>query len=132
MSYVPLGCFVPFLISKNIHACNHLTQERGLQLSGKFDIDEETKYSSVCPHNRFDDTFYEEEEDILLDGCNNLTFGDSSASDGKKSASTGKVYEESWVWLSSSLVVVSRRIIGDIAIFLSSRVTACLHGITQL
>ncbi|KAL1218929.1 Polyadenylate-binding protein-interacting protein 3 [Cardamine amara subsp. amara] len=74
----------------------HVAEERGIQLSGKFDIDEETKYSSVCPHNRFDDTFYEEEEDILLDGCNNLTFGDSSASDGKKPASTGKVYEESW------------------------------------
>lgn len=106
-----------------VHACNHLTQERGLQLSGKFDIDEETKYSSVCTANRFDDTCYEdedEEEDILLDCCNNLTFGDSSASDGKKPASTGMVYEETWVWLSSSLVVVSRRIIGDIAIFCPS------------
>lgn len=104
-----------------VHAFNHFTQERGLQLSGKFDIDEETKYSSVCTLNRFDDTCYEEEEeDILLDCCNNLTFGDSSASDGKKPASTGKVCEGSWVWLSSSLVVVSRRIIGDIAIFCPS------------
>ncbi|XP_010501088.1 PREDICTED: polyadenylate-binding protein-interacting protein 3-like isoform X2 [Camelina sativa] len=70
----------------------HVAEERGLQLSGKFDIDEETKYSSVCTLNRFDDTCYEEEEeeDILLDCCNNLTFGDSSASDGKKPVSTGK------------------------------------------
>ncbi|CAH8255616.1 unnamed protein product [Arabidopsis lyrata] len=77
----------------------HVAEERGLQLSGKFDIDEETKYSSVCTANRFDDTCYEdedEEEDILLDCCNNLTFGDSSASDGKKPASTGMVYEETW------------------------------------
>ncbi|AEE33057.1 Polyadenylate-binding protein-interacting protein 3 [Arabidopsis thaliana] len=78
----------------------HVAEERGLQLSGKFDIDEETKYSSVCATNRFDDTCYEddeeEEEDILLDCCNNLTFGDSSASDGKEPASTGKFYEDSW------------------------------------
>ncbi|XP_010480009.1 PREDICTED: polyadenylate-binding protein-interacting protein 3-like isoform X1 [Camelina sativa] len=77
----------------------HVAEERGLQLSGKFDIDEETKYSSVCTLNRFDDTCYEEEEeeeDILLDCCNNLTFGDSSASDGKKPVSTGKVCEGSW------------------------------------
>ncbi|XP_006307069.2 polyadenylate-binding protein-interacting protein 3 [Capsella rubella] len=78
----------------------HVAEERGLQLSGKFDIDEETKYSSVCTLNRFDDTCYdeeEEEEDILLDCCNNMTFGDSSASDGKKKpASAGQVYEGSW------------------------------------
>ncbi|CAH2033518.1 unnamed protein product, partial [Thlaspi arvense] len=74
----------------------HVAEERGIQLSGKFDIDEETKYSSVCPVNRFDDTGYEEEEEILLDCRNSLTFGDSSASDGINPVSTGKVYEESW------------------------------------
>lgn len=58
--------------------CYHLTQERGLQLSGKFDIDEETKYSSVCPVNGFDDSGYEEEKEILLDCRNNMTFGDSN------------------------------------------------------
>ncbi|XP_024006325.1 polyadenylate-binding protein-interacting protein 3 isoform X2 [Eutrema salsugineum] len=68
----------------------HVAEERGLQLSGKFDIDEETKYSSVCPVNGFDDAGYEDEEEILLDCCNNLTFGDSSASDGMKSTVTGK------------------------------------------
>ncbi|KAJ0242370.1 Polyadenylate-binding protein-interacting protein 3 [Hirschfeldia incana] len=78
----------------------HVAEERGIQLSGKFDIDEETKYSSVCPVNGFDDSGYEEdeEEEILLNCRNNLTFGDSNASDGMKSASTGNVkgYEESW------------------------------------
>ncbi|KAH0873327.1 hypothetical protein HID58_070689 [Brassica napus] len=69
----------------------HVAEERGLQLSGKFDIDEETKYSSVCPVNEFDDSGYEEEEEILLDCRNNLTFGDSTtASNGIKSASTSK------------------------------------------
>lgn len=78
----------------------HVAEERGIQLSGKFDIDEETKYSSVCPVNGFDDSGYEEdeEEEILLNCRNNLTFGDSAASDGMKSTSTGngKGYEESW------------------------------------
>ncbi|CAN6928220.1 unnamed protein product [Brassica oleracea] len=78
----------------------HVAEERGFQLSGKFDMDEETKYSSVYPVNGFDDSGYEEdeEEEILLNCRNNLTFGDSTASDGMKSASTGngKVYEESW------------------------------------
>ncbi|CAH8306208.1 unnamed protein product [Eruca vesicaria subsp. sativa] len=76
----------------------HVAEERGIQLSGKFDMDEETKYSSVCPVNGFDDSGYEEdeEEEILLNCRNNLTFGDSTASDGMKTASIGKVYEESW------------------------------------
>ncbi|XP_018443207.2 polyadenylate-binding protein-interacting protein 3 [Raphanus sativus] len=79
----------------------HVAEERGLQLSGKFDIDEETKYSSVCPVNGFGDSGYEEEEEeeeILLNCRNNLTFGDSTASDGMKSTSSGngKGYEESW------------------------------------
>ncbi|XP_018488756.1 polyadenylate-binding protein-interacting protein 3 isoform X2 [Raphanus sativus] len=56
----------------------HVAEERGLQLSGKFDIDEETKYSSVCPVNGFDDSGYEEEKEILLDCRNNMTFGDSN------------------------------------------------------
>ncbi|KAH0925909.1 hypothetical protein HID58_018165 [Brassica napus] len=69
----------------------HVAEERGLQLSGKFDIDEETKYSSVCPANGFDDSGYDEEEEILLDCRNNLTFGDSTTgSNGIKSASAGK------------------------------------------
>ncbi|CAN8288036.1 unnamed protein product [Cochlearia groenlandica] len=78
----------------------HVAEERGIQLSGNFDIDEETKYSSVCPVNGYDDTGYEEEEEeeeILLNCCNNLTFGDSSAFDGMKPASTGKFFEEAWV-----------------------------------
>ncbi|KAL0696473.1 hypothetical protein Bca4012_063653 [Brassica carinata] len=84
----------------------HVAKERGLQLSGKFNIDEETKYSSVCPVNGFDDSGYEEEdeEEILLNCRNNLTFRDSTSSDGMKSASAGNVkgFEESWVRLGSS------------------------------
>lgn len=76
-------------------------QERGLQLNEKFDIDEETKYSSVRPATGFDDSGFAE-DDELLDTCNDLTFGGSSTSDGQKPASSGKV----WVWLSSSLIVV--------------------------
>ncbi|KAL0864204.1 hypothetical protein Bca101_043322 [Brassica carinata] len=68
----------------------HVAEERGLQLSGKFDIDEETKYSSVCPLNGIDDSGYKEEEEILLNFRNNLTFGDSTGSNGIKSASTSK------------------------------------------
>ncbi|KAG2328128.1 hypothetical protein Bca52824_010856 [Brassica carinata] len=68
----------------------HVAEERGLQLSGKFDIDEETKYSSVCPLNGIDDSGYKEEEEILLNCRNNLTFGDSTGSNGIKSASTSK------------------------------------------
>ncbi|KAG2304601.1 hypothetical protein Bca52824_033252 [Brassica carinata] len=41
----------------------HVAKERGIQLSGKFNIDEETKYSSVCPVNGFDDSGYEEEDE---------------------------------------------------------------------
>lgn len=56
----------------------------------------------------------------MLDTCNDLTFGDSSTSDGQKPASSGKGYEELQVWLSSSLLVVYSRAIGDMDIdFLS-------------
>ncbi|KAF8083830.1 hypothetical protein N665_0750s0016 [Sinapis alba] len=72
----------------------HVAEERELQLSEKFDIDEETKYSSVCPVNGFDDSGYEEEEEILLDCRNNLTFGDSTGSNGIRSTPSGKAYEQ--------------------------------------
>ncbi|XP_010534936.1 PREDICTED: polyadenylate-binding protein-interacting protein 3-like isoform X4 [Tarenaya hassleriana] len=75
----------------------HIAEERGLQLNETFDTDEETKYSSVHRVEEFDDSGLKDEEDILLDSCNNLTFGDTSASDGNKSASSGgKANEEAW------------------------------------
>ncbi|VVA97565.1 unnamed protein product [Arabis nemorensis] len=72
----------------------HVAEERGLQLNEKYDIDEETKYSSVRPADVFDDSGFDEEDDKLLDTCNDLTFGGSSTSDGQKPASSGKGYEE--------------------------------------
>lgn len=81
-------------------------QERGLQLNEKFDFDEEARYSSVRPVTGLDDSGFDEEEDALLDTCNDLTFGGLSTSDGQKPVSSGKGCEELWVWLSSSLIVV--------------------------
>ncbi|XP_019058353.1 PREDICTED: polyadenylate-binding protein-interacting protein 3 isoform X2 [Tarenaya hassleriana] len=75
----------------------HIAEERGLPLNEKFDADEEAKYSSVRRVEGFDDSGVEDEEDILLDSHNNMTFGDMSASDGNKSASSGgKTYEQAW------------------------------------
>lgn len=58
-------------------------QERGLQLGENFDIDEETRFSSVCRGKVVDDSGYEEEEDKTLDSSNNETFGDSSTNASK-------------------------------------------------
>uniref|UniRef100_A0A1J3J7V4 Polyadenylate-binding protein-interacting protein 4 n=1 Tax=Noccaea caerulescens TaxID=107243 RepID=A0A1J3J7V4_NOCCA len=66
----------------------HVAEERGLQLNAKFDIDEETKYSAVRPVDGFDDSGFDEEDDNLLDTCNDQTFGGSSTSDGQKPASS--------------------------------------------
>lgn len=55
----------------------HLAEERGIQFHDKFDLDEETKYSSVF--RGVDDSGYDENEDTL-DSQNNETFGDVSDS----------------------------------------------------
>ncbi|KAD6794719.1 hypothetical protein E3N88_05615 [Mikania micrantha] len=54
----------------------HLAEERGIQFH-KFDLDEETKYSSVI--RRVDDSGYDENEDIV-DSQNSQTFGKASDS----------------------------------------------------
>ncbi|KAJ9537471.1 LOW QUALITY PROTEIN: hypothetical protein OSB04_030204, partial [Centaurea solstitialis] len=51
----------------------HLAEERGIHFHDKFDLDEETKYSSVF--RGVDDSGYDENEDIL-DSQNSETFGD--------------------------------------------------------
>ncbi|PSR96189.1 Polyadenylate-binding protein [Actinidia chinensis var. chinensis] len=51
----------------------HLAEERGFQLHGNFDINEETRFSSVF--RGVDDTGYDENENILLDSRNIETFG---------------------------------------------------------
>ncbi|XP_073064528.1 polyadenylate-binding protein-interacting protein 4-like isoform X3 [Primulina eburnea] len=56
----------------------HLAEERGIQLDGNFDIDEETRFSSV--YRVVDDGGYDEIEDILLDSQNDETFGVVSSS----------------------------------------------------
>ncbi|KAJ0488501.1 putative LsmAD domain, ataxin 2, SM domain-containing protein [Helianthus annuus] len=55
----------------------HLAEERGIHFHDKFDLDEETKYSSVT--RVVDDSGYDENEDVL-DSRNDETFGDVSDS----------------------------------------------------
>ncbi|KAL0341852.1 UNVERIFIED_CONTAM: PHD finger protein ALFIN-LIKE 5 [Sesamum calycinum] len=56
----------------------HLAEERGIQLDGYLEMDEETRFSSV--YRGADDSGYDEIEDILLDSRNNETFGGVSGS----------------------------------------------------
>ncbi|KAL8522596.1 hypothetical protein ACS0TY_012658 [Phlomoides rotata] len=72
----------------------HLAEERGIQLDGNLELDEETRFSSV---RRADDSGYDETEDILLDSRNDETFGDASSSVTVKPLaviSTGKTSDE--------------------------------------
>lgn len=55
-------------------------QERGFYLHKNFDIDEETRYSSVYRDKGVDDSGYDENEDIVSDSHNSETFGDTFAS----------------------------------------------------
>ncbi|PWA97509.1 lsmAD domain, Ataxin 2, SM domain protein [Artemisia annua] len=64
----------------------HLAEERGIHVHSNFDLDEETKYSSVM--RGVDDSGYEENEDIW-DSENNETFGNVSDNTINKS-STGE------------------------------------------
>ncbi|CAN1286730.1 Polyadenylate-binding protein-interacting protein 4 [Linum perenne] len=57
----------------------HLAEERGINVGDDFDIDEETRFSSVYRGRGVDDSGYDEDEDILLDKQNTETFGDVSA-----------------------------------------------------
>ncbi|KAJ4717830.1 polyadenylate-binding protein-interacting protein 3-like [Melia azedarach] len=84
----------------------HLAEERGVNLHENFDIDEETRFSSVYRGTGFDDSGYEEDEDIVLDSRNNETFGDSSGSVNKRSAdlTSGKSNDGARLLSSSSLV----------------------------
>ncbi|XP_048632376.1 uncharacterized protein LOC106439347 isoform X1 [Brassica napus] len=67
----------------------HVAEERGLQVNEKFDTDEEAKYSAVRRVDGFDDSGFDEEDDKLLDTCNDQTFGGSSTSIVQKPASSG-------------------------------------------
>ncbi|CAH8370000.1 unnamed protein product [Eruca vesicaria subsp. sativa] len=81
----------------------HVAEERGLQVNEKVDTDEEAKYSAVRPVDGFD------EDEKLLDTCNDQTSSGSSTSNVQNPASSsgqkptssgGKGYE---VWLTSFL-----------------------------
>ncbi|XP_061365138.1 polyadenylate-binding protein-interacting protein 3-like isoform X2 [Gastrolobium bilobum] len=52
----------------------HRAEERGLHLNEDFEIDEETRFSSVYRGKDVDDSGYDENEDILLDSHNSETF----------------------------------------------------------
>lgn len=58
--------------------CTIIAQERGIHLNEDFDIDEETKFSSV--YRGVDDSGYEEDEEIVVDIRNSETFGGPSSS----------------------------------------------------
>ncbi|KAL3736017.1 hypothetical protein ACJRO7_025039 [Eucalyptus globulus] len=58
----------------------HLAEERGVHFHDSFNIDEETRFSSVYRGGVVDDSGYVEEEDILLDSWNTETFGSAPAS----------------------------------------------------
>ncbi|GAV84943.1 LsmAD domain-containing protein/PAM2 domain-containing protein/SM-ATX domain-containing protein, partial [Cephalotus follicularis] len=60
----------------------HLAEERGIHRDENFDMDEETRFSSVF--RGIDDSGYEENEDILLDFRNVEAFGASSDYVGKR------------------------------------------------
>ncbi|XP_071741949.1 polyadenylate-binding protein-interacting protein 3-like isoform X2 [Rutidosis leptorrhynchoides] len=77
----------------------HLAEERGIHFHEKFDLDEETKYSSVF--RGVDDSGYDEDEDVL-DSQNNETFGDVSDSIMNKSFSEALQVEAQRSLLSTS------------------------------
>ncbi|KAK6148735.1 hypothetical protein DH2020_016260 [Rehmannia glutinosa] len=56
----------------------HLAEERGIQLNGNLEMDEETRFSSV--YRGADDSGYNDIEDILLDSRNDETFSGASGS----------------------------------------------------
>ncbi|XP_050873883.1 polyadenylate-binding protein-interacting protein 3 isoform X2 [Lathyrus oleraceus] len=76
----------------------HLAEERGLY-PDDFDIDEETRFSSVYRGKGVDDE-YDENEDNFLDSHNSETFGDMSDSvikrPGKVSGGKGKNGAQTW------------------------------------
>ncbi|KAL6996288.1 Polyadenylate-binding protein-interacting protein 3 [Sarracenia purpurea var. burkii] len=55
----------------------HLAEERGIRLHENFDIDEETRFSSVF--RGVDDNGYDEDEEVLLESRNHETFGACSS-----------------------------------------------------
>ncbi|CAI9757695.1 unnamed protein product [Fraxinus pennsylvanica] len=82
----------------------HLAEERGIQLTGILEMDEETRFSSV--YRGVDDSGNDEIEDILLNSRNDETFGDASGSVTSKftDLGTGKINCEAQMSSRSSLM----------------------------
>ncbi|KAI9109535.1 hypothetical protein K1719_019589 [Acacia pycnantha] len=80
----------------------HLAEERGLYLNKNFDIDEETRFSSVYRDKGVDDSGYDEDEDTLLDSHNSETFGDTFASVVMKSGESSDGKDDDGVRKSNS------------------------------
>jgi hypothetical protein len=66
--------------------CQFIQQERGIHLHESFEVDEETRFSSVYRGGAIDDGGHEELDDVVLSSLNSETFGGPSASSIKKSA----------------------------------------------
>ncbi|KAL5757417.1 hypothetical protein ACOSP7_020028 [Xanthoceras sorbifolium] len=83
----------------------HLAEERGINLNETFDIDEETRFSSVYRGMDFDDSGFEEDEDIVLDSRNDETFGGSGpVSERSADLTSGKISDGARLSSSSSLL----------------------------
>jgi len=99
--------FCCFLFNRLIEFCNlykFSQQERGLHLHEDFDIDEETRFSSVYRGKRADDSGYD--EDVLFDSHNSDTFGGVFGSVVKRSSgiSGGKGNDGARILANSSVV----------------------------
>lgn len=82
----------------------HLAEERGIDIHDKFDIDEETRFSSVFRGKVTDDSGVDENEDISFNSRNMETFGGPSGSDIRfTDAFSGKCSDVVSVSSSSSL-----------------------------
>ncbi|KAF7843567.1 polyadenylate-binding protein-interacting protein 3-like isoform X1 [Senna tora] len=99
----------------------HLAEERGIHLHENFDIDEETRFSSVYRGKEVDDSGYDEAENILSDSRNSETFGDTFASVIKKSSDVtgGKSNDGARISSNSSLMDISQSSQSDVGVDLS-------------
>lgn len=89
---------LPFILFK---------QERGIEFHNKFDIDEETRFSSVFRGQVADDSAHDENEDISFNSRNLETFGGSPGSDIRFADTfSGKCSDVASVSSSSSLVYI--------------------------
>ncbi|KAL8466283.1 hypothetical protein ACS0TY_035412 [Phlomoides rotata] len=83
----------------------HLAEERGIQLEGNVEMDEETRFSSVC--RGINDSGLDEVEDIVFDSRNVETFGGGSGSvigKNRTDTSSGKTSDGAQVSSISSLM----------------------------